>query len=115
MHDMDLTSGDGLTHLLHHKGVLWPFGHGLSYTTLRILGHPQPCPNSNFGASILYEMVALDMSAWCLLLAIVLVMQSCSSSILPIHASFLAKSFSILERGNCDPGQEYNSVTDSDQ
>ena len=36
MHDMDLTSGDGLTHLYYSKGdELWPFGFGLSYTTFR--------------------------------------------------------------------------------
>eukprot|EP00658_Telonema_sp_P-2_P038278 TRINITY_DN27498_c0_g1_i1.p1 TRINITY_DN27498_c0_g1~~TRINITY_DN27498_c0_g1_i1.p1 ORF type:complete len:236 (+),score=58.69 TRINITY_DN27498_c0_g1_i1:43-750(+) len=33
MDDMELNSGDGLTHLYYQGEVLWPFGHGLSYTT----------------------------------------------------------------------------------
>ena len=34
MYDMELNSGDGLTHLYYSKGdELWPFGFGLSYTT----------------------------------------------------------------------------------
>ena len=33
MHDMDLTSGDGLTHLYYKGKTLWPFAWGLSYTT----------------------------------------------------------------------------------
>jgi len=33
MWDMDITSGDGLTHLYYKGEVLWPFGHGLSYTS----------------------------------------------------------------------------------
>lgn len=31
--DMDLTSGQGLTHLYYEGETLWPFGFGLSYTT----------------------------------------------------------------------------------
>lgn len=31
MYDMDISSGDGLTHLYYSKGdELWPFGFGLS-------------------------------------------------------------------------------------
>ena len=34
MYDMDISSGDGLTHLYYSKGdELWPFGFGLSYTS----------------------------------------------------------------------------------
>ena len=33
IHDMDLNSGEGLTHLYYTGEVLWPFGFGLSYTT----------------------------------------------------------------------------------
>ena len=37
MHNMDLASGDGLTHLYYTGPVLWPFGFGLSceYCTFR--------------------------------------------------------------------------------
>jgi hypothetical protein len=31
MHDMDLTSGDGLTHLYYKGEVLWPFGASSLY------------------------------------------------------------------------------------
>ena len=33
MYDMNLNSGDGLTHMYYSKAPLWPFGFGLSYTT----------------------------------------------------------------------------------
>ena len=42
MHDMDLTSGQGLTHLYYKGEVLWPFGFGLSYVRCHCKQNPLP-------------------------------------------------------------------------
>jgi beta-glucosidase len=39
IYDMELDSGEGLTHLYYKGEVIWPFGWGLSYTTFTYTWH----------------------------------------------------------------------------